>query len=100
MTKEKLAILIEEINSTKPKRLLDQRNKIKNQEWFFHFDDKIPNNWLEVNFMDVTWLITCGVAKKPIYVDEGIPFLSAQNARPFITNLNKIKYISQEAFDK
>jgi type I restriction enzyme S subunit len=100
MTKEELKKYIEIVNSTKSPRLLKQREKIKKQEWFFSFENKIPNHWLEVNFMDVTWLITCGVAKKPIYVDEGIPFLSAQNTRPFKTNLNKIKYISQEAFEK
>ena len=100
MSVESLNILIEEINSLKTERLLKQRNKIKQQEWFFNFKGKLPSNWLEVNFMDVTWLITCGVAKKPDYVDDGIPFLSAQNTRPFKTNLNKIKYITQEAFDK
>jgi type I restriction enzyme S subunit len=100
MDKESLQILIEEINSLKSDRLLKQRNKIKQQEWFFNFKGKLPSNWLEVNFMDVTWLITCGVAKKPDYVEEGIPFLSAQNTRPFKTNLDKIKYISQEAFEK
>ena len=91
MSVESLNILIEEINSLKTERLLKQRNKIKQQEWFFNFKGKLPSNWLEVNFMDVTWLITCGVAKKPDYVDDGIPFLSAQNTRPFKTNLNKIK---------
>ena len=100
MSVESLQILIEEINSLKTERLLKQRTKIKQQEWFFNFKGKLPSNWLEVNFMDVTWLITCGVAKKPDYVDDGIPFLSAQNTRPFKTNLNKIKYITQEAFDK
>jgi type I restriction enzyme S subunit len=100
MEKSDLESYIEEINSLKSDSLLKQRIKIKQQEWFFNFDGKIPSNWYEANFMDVTWLITCGVAKKPDYVDEGIPFLSAQNTRPFKTNLNKIKYISQEAFKK
>ncbi len=38
--------------------------------------------------------------KKPDYIEVGIPFLSAQNARPFKANLNKIKYVSQEAFEQ
>lgn len=100
MTKDNLIKYLEDINLTKSDRLLKQRAKIKKQEWFFKFEDKIPNHWLEVNFMDVTWLITCGVAKKPIYVEKGIPFLSAQNTRPFKTNLNKIKFITEEAFLK
>lgn len=100
MDTRKLEDYIELLNSTKTKRLLIQRDKIKTQEWFFSFKDKIPKHWLEANFMDVTWLITCGVAKKPNYVEHGIPFLSAQNTRPFKTNLDKIKYITQEAFEK
>jgi len=94
----KMIEFIEEINSKKTKRELGLRDKIKSQEWFFTFSGKLPNDWIEVNFMDVTWLITCGVAKRPSYVEKGIPFLSAQNARPFSTNLNKIKYISEKEF--
>lgn len=92
--------LIELINSTKSPSSLSQRAKCKNENWFFDFEYDLPTGWLDVNFMDVTWLITCGVAKKPDYVEEGIPFLSAQNARPFIANLDKIKFISKEQFDK
>jgi len=97
---EKLKNYIEVINSSKSIRLLNHRTKIKEQEWFFCFDGNIPKHWLEVNFMDVTWLITCGVAKKPHYINEGIPFLSAQNTRPFKTNLDKIKFISENSFKK
>lgn len=100
MGNQDLREYLEIVNSEKSTQLLKQREKIKKQEWFFKFEDKIPDRWLDVNFMDVTWLITCGVAKKPVYVDNGIPFLSAQNTRPFKTNLNKIKYVSKEAFEK
>lgn len=38
-------------------------------------------NW-EVKYLDdVCELITCGVAARPNYVDEGIPFLSAKNVK-------------------
>ena len=30
---------------------------------------------------EVTELITCGVAKRPEYVEDGIPFLSAKNVK-------------------
>ncbi|SEH06284.1 restriction endonuclease subunit S [Candidatus Venteria ishoeyi] len=100
MKKLEILKLIDDINTIKPTKHQNLRDKIKVQEWFFSFENKIPKNWLEVNFMDVTWLITCGVAKKPNYVTKGIPFLSAQNTRPFKTNLNKIKYITKEAFSK
>lgn len=95
---ELLSEKIELVNSTKSTAKLKLRDKFKKEEWFFSFDS-LPNNWKQVNILDVTWLVTCGVAKKPEYVDEGIPFLSAQNARPFKANLNKIKYITQEQFD-
>ena len=61
---------------------------------------QFPPDWYIADLIDVTHLITCGVAKRPEYVETGIPFLSAQNARPFKANLNKIKYIEQEAFEK
>ena len=95
---ELLSEKIELVNSTKSAAKLKLREKFKKEEWFFSFDG-LPNNWKQVNILDVTWLVTCGVAKKPEYVDEGIPFLSAQNARPFKANLNKIKYITQEQFE-
>ncbi|GGW86169.1 restriction endonuclease subunit S [Salegentibacter mishustinae] len=91
---------IEAINREKSNSKKKLREKFRNTDWFFDFDFSLPENWLNVNIMDVTWLVTCGVAKKPRYVDEGIPFLSAQNARPFKANLNKIKYISKEQFSK
>ncbi|MFN7438028.1 MAG: restriction endonuclease subunit S, partial [Bacteroidota bacterium] len=38
-------------------------------------------NW-EVEYLDdVCELITCGVAARPNYVDEGVPFLSAKNVK-------------------
>jgi type I restriction enzyme S subunit len=100
MNNNNLIAYIEVLNSKKTSKALKLSEKVKKQEWFFTFKNMIPEHWVDVNFMDITWLITCGVAKKPHYVDEGIPFLSAQNARPFKTNLNKIKYISQETYDK
>jgi type I restriction enzyme S subunit len=41
-----------------------------------------------VRLEEYTDLITCGVAKKPDYVDEGIPFLSSKNVKKdrFILN--------------
>lgn len=38
-------------------------------------------NWVVKNLNDVCELITCGVAARPNYVDEGIPFLSAKNVK-------------------
>lgn len=72
--------------------------KIKAKEWFYSSKGFIPDGWVDSHLIDITSVITCGVAKKPNYIDEGVKFLSAQNAKPFAPNLNKIKYISQDDF--
>lgn len=41
----------------------------------------LPKGWEEKKLDDVCELITCGVAARPIYVDIGIPFLSAKNVK-------------------
>lgn len=38
-------------------------------------------SWDVVKFSEITDLITCGVAKRPEYVDDGVPFLSAKNVK-------------------
>ena len=89
---------IEEINEGKSKRDKNRAAKLKAEDWFFDMEDELPSTWLQANFMDVTWLITCGVAKKPDYVSEGVPFLSGQNAKPFKTNFKDIRYITEQDF--
>ena len=91
---------IEEFGRDKNKTERNRAERIKNEEWFFTLKEALPQEWLEVNFMDITWLITCGVAKKPDYVEDGVPFLSAQNAKPFKANLNDIRFISENDFKK
>jgi type I restriction enzyme S subunit len=39
------------------------------------------NGWIPTKLEDATDLITCGVAKRPEYVAQGIPFLSAKNVK-------------------
>jgi type I restriction enzyme S subunit len=94
-----LSDYIDVLNLDKSSSQLKQREEFKSLDWFFDFTDiALPENWLVVNILDVTWIVTCGVAKKPNYIETGIPFLSAQNARPFKTNLNKVKFISEKDF--
>jgi len=38
-------------------------------------------NWVKRSLDEVCELITCGVAARPNYVDEGVPFLSAKNVK-------------------
>lgn len=48
----------------------------------------------------VTNLITCGVAKRPEYTNEGIMFLSSQNVKANRMILSKYNCISKEDFER
>ena len=100
LTQQALLGLINKEYSKKTKAVQKRVDKSHASEWFYNCKDKIPKSWLEAYLIDVTDLITCGVAKKPDYLEQGIPFLSAQNSKPFSPNLKKIKYISQKDFEK
>ena len=56
---------------------------------------EIPEHWDVRKFKSLTSILTCGVAATPEYVDEseGVPFLSAQNCRPFRMDLSTYNYI-------
>lgn len=41
----------------------------------------MKEGWEEMTMLEACDLITCGVAARPKYVDEGIPFLSAKNVK-------------------
>ena len=62
----------------------------------------IPEDWVVKKFVDVTKIITCGLAATPKYVDESIgkPFLSAQNVQNGKVVYDKHKYISKELFEQ
>ena len=53
--------------------------------------------WEIKKLEEVTNLITCGVAKRPEYVDEGIPFLSAKNVKNGAVVWKDFKHISLDA---
>ena len=94
--RERISHHFNQKKSTEKKRI----ERIKAEDWFFSLEEKLPEEWIEVDLVDVTWIITCGVAKRPNYVDQGIPFLSAQNAKPFKANLKDIRFISNEDYQK
>ena len=50
----------------------------------------------KVKLNDICDLITCGVAKRPNYVESGIPFLSARNIKKQKIIWNNYKFISQK----
>jgi len=57
---------------------------------------KRGEGWVESKLDDVTDLITCGVAKRPEYVPEGIPFLSAKNVKGGQVIWSGHQYVSEE----
>ncbi len=91
---------VEEFVNSESLKRKKQKEKVFKKGILWDFSDQITAGWYIADLFDVTHLITCGVAKRPEYVEEGIPFLSAQNARPFKTNLNKIRYIDEDTFKK
>ena len=81
------------------KKKVDQKrvSNIKEQDWFYN-PNNLPEGWVASFLIDITHVITCGVAKKPEYTETGIRFLSAQNSKPFSPNLNGIRYISENDY--
>ena len=59
---------------------------------------EIPEDWETSKFIDVTTLITCGIAATPHYVSEwrGYPFLSSTNVKAGRIVWSNFKYISPE----
>ncbi|MCA9468298.1 MAG: restriction endonuclease subunit S [Nitrospira sp.] len=54
------------------------------------------DGWVEAKLKDLTELITCGVAKRPEYVLEGIPFLSAKNVKNGQVVWSGYRFVSEE----
>ncbi|MFV8281197.1 restriction endonuclease subunit S, partial [Christiangramia marina] len=78
------------IGNRKPK---DQRKNKKSDK-----DDnnlpKIPSVWKYTRAEELSYLITDGVHFRPKYTENGIPFLSVKNVRPFSISEKDCKYIS------
>ncbi|MDO8455124.1 MAG: restriction endonuclease subunit S [Sulfurimonas sp.] len=62
---------------------------------------KVPDGWRVEKLKDITEFLTCGVAKRPEYVDkkEGIPFLSSKNAKTNRMILNDYNCVSKEDYE-
>ena len=61
---------------------------------------KIPDNWCWTRFKNICKIITCGYASTPKYVENGIPFISAKNVKPYKFIPDDHKFISKELYDK
>jgi len=76
----------------KPK---DQRNNPKSR-FVVNELNEIPSNWFYARLEDLSYLITDGTHKTPVYKTEGKKFLSVKNVRPFKIQDDDVKYISEE----
>ena len=61
---------------------------------------EIPQSWEWVRFIDLCSVMTCGYASTPQYVNEGMPFLSAKNVKPYKFMPEDYKLISNELYEK
>lgn len=62
----------------------------------------IPENWKWVRFFDLCAVLTCGYASTPTYVskENGMPFISAKNVKPYRFMPDDHNYISYELYKK
>lgn len=97
--------LLEQIKAEKEK--LIKEKKIKKEKPLPEISEEekpfeIPESWEWIRFRDICAVLTCGYASTPTYVDEkeGMPFISAQNIKPYRFIPDNHKYISKELFVK
>ena len=63
------------------------------------FETNIPENWQRIELQDLALQITDGTHLTPKYTDEGRPFLSAKNVKPFEFLPDNHRYVSEEDFE-
>ncbi len=60
----------------------------------------IPASWVWCTLDDLATLITDGTHQTPSYTEQGRPFLSAQNIKPFRFMPEVHRYVSEEAYQE
>jgi type I restriction enzyme S subunit len=65
----------------------------------FEAETKIPPNWKHVYLQNLAYQITDGTHLTPKYTEQGKPFLSAQNVKPFKFMPAKHRFVSEIDFD-
>jgi type I restriction enzyme S subunit len=65
-----------------------------------HVQPTAKAGWKQTTLKDSTDLITCGVAARPEYVENGIPFLSAKNVKDGEVIWHDHKFVSLETHEK
>lgn len=65
----------------------------------FEAETSIPTTWVHGYLQDLSYQITDGTHLTPKYTDQGKPFLSAQNVKPFRFMPEKHRFVSEVDFD-
>ncbi len=103
---EPASVLLERIKAEKEKLISEGKVKRdKNDSAIWQSDDKnyylnIPKTWSVIPLKNICSLITCGYASTPQYENNGIPFISAKNVKPYRFIFKNFNYISKELFNK
>ncbi len=87
------------------KAKLIKEGKIKKEKPFAEISEdeipfEIPDSWKWVRFASICSVLTCGYASTPTYVsaEEGMPFISAKNVKPYRFMPQEHQYISKELY--
>lgn len=97
--------LFEQIQEEKQRLIRDK--KIKKEKPLPEITDEekpfdIPESWKWARFSELCSVLTCGYASTPTYVDKenGKPFISAKNVKPYKFMPEDHNYISNELYEK
>lgn len=89
------------------KQTLIKAGKIKKEKPLPEITDEeipfdIPDSWKWVRFDNLCAVLTCGYASTPTYVskENGMPFISAKNVKPYKFMPEDHNYISYELYNK
>lgn len=99
---KEIALKLNTCNSNIQSLIENTQQKISNTKNLMKkvTDNKIHiniKNYKEKNLDEITNKITCGVAKRPVYTEKGITFLSARNVKDGKMKWENFKYISENA---
>lgn len=85
------------VDAGRRKPLNPKKNKKSDKQIFVI--DNVPDTWKVIRLEDISYLVTDGTHKTPKYQEQGIPFLSVKNVRPFKVYDEDIKFVSQEEYE-
>jgi type I restriction enzyme S subunit len=91
------SIVAENANLQKSKGIRPQKSAPPAEN--FETETVIPPTWAHAYLQDLAYQITDGTHLTPKYTDEGRPFLSAQNVKPFRFMPDKHRLVSKADFE-